>query len=270
MPAMQHPTSSDVGGRTDEQAGRRVSSRDLDGALAAEFPDLSSDGQFRLRVFRDLLLEWNERFNLTAIREPDAVDRVLLLDALRMLPALDAAASESGLRQPSLIDIGSGGGLPAIPLAICRPTLDVTMVEATGKKVGFLREVIDTIDLGNARAIHARAEELARSNDERERYDLASARAVASLPALVELVAPFLRVGGIALFPKGLAIAGELPAARFACREVGCELVGAVPLAGGETMLVTIRKTSETPNRYPRRPGLPARQPLGFAPGVRS
>ncbi len=221
----------------------------------------------RLLAYRDLLLEWNTRFNLTAIRDKEAVERVLLLDAIRMLPALDAAIAASGLRHPSLIDIGSGGGLPAIPIAICRPDLDVTMVEATGKKVRFLDEAISWLGIARARAVNARAEELAVLPSDRERYDIATARAVSSLPALIELAGPFLRPGGTGLFPKGMNIEDETAAAKIACREIGCNLVSITALPGEETMLVTIRKTGPTPARYPRRSGIPARQPLGTVGG---
>jgi len=237
-----------------------------DAALRDGIPLPDGDHRRMLR-FRDLLLDWNTRFNLTAISDPDAVERVLLLDAVRMTPALDAAIGATGLRHPSLVDIGSGGGLPAIPLAILRPDLDVTMIEATGKKAGFLRAAIDGLGLSNARALHGRAEELARDPAHRARYDLASARAVASLPALVELSLPFLRTGGVALFPKGLGVDGEIAAARIALREVGGELAGDVLLPGGETRLVSIRKSGPTPDRYPRRSGLPSREPLGARAG---
>jgi 16S rRNA (guanine527-N7)-methyltransferase len=221
----------------------------------------------RLARYRDILLDWNTRFNLTAIAEPEAVDRVLLLDAVRMLPSLDRATAATGIAHPSLIDIGSGGGLPGVPIAICRPAIDVTMVEATGKKVRFLEAVIEELGLRNARAIAARAEELGRDPAERARYDLATARAVSSLPALVELVLPFLRVGGVGLFPKGLDIESEIASSPVALDAVGGTLAGDELLQGGTTRLVTIRKIRPTPERFPRRAGLPSRQPLGGSLG---
>ncbi|MFM9108819.1 MAG: 16S rRNA (guanine(527)-N(7))-methyltransferase RsmG [Chloroflexota bacterium] len=240
----------------------------LAAAVAARGIGITPGQVERLLAYRDLLLAWNERFNLTAVRESEAAERVLLLDSLLMLPAIDEAAAASGLRRPSLIDIGSGGGLPAIPLAICRPDLDITLVEATGKKVRFLDQAARELGLSGVRAIAARAEDLARDPAERERYDLATARAVASLPALIELATPFLREGGVALFPKGRAIEDELAAARTACRELGCQVASAATLPGGETMLVTVVKTGPTSARYPRRSGIPARQPLGLSGGA--
>ena len=218
----------------------------------------------RLIAYRDFLLDWNQRVNLTALKDPALVEQVLILDALQMLPDLDRIVEETGLRRPSLIDIGSGGGTPAIPLAICRPALDITMVEATGKKVKFLDAVIAGLSLGNARAVAARAEEFARDPGERERYDIATARAVSSLPALVELTMPLLRVGGTGIFPKGLEIGAELAAGKIAGEQVGAEILISDRLPGSETRLVVIRKTVPTPNQFPRRSGLPARQPLGL------
>jgi 16S rRNA (guanine527-N7)-methyltransferase len=227
------------------------------------------DGQIRaLSRFRDLLLAWNERFNLTAVREAAAVERRLLLDALRMLPALDAAVAGAGVAVPRVVDIGSGGGLPAVPIAICRPGVRVTMVEATGKKVAFLREAVRDLGLANATAIHARAEEIARDLDHRAAYEIATARAVASLPALVELTMPLLRPRGVALLPKGLDLDDEIRAGEAAAREVGAEIRSAEVLPGGESRLVVVRKLRPTPERFPRRAGMPAREPLGG--GVRS
>lgn len=268
MPALEETTDAAPLG-----AGSAPSREDprwpgLGPATASSGVPLDPEIIAQLLEYRDLLLEWNTRFNLTAIRDREAMERVLLLDAIRMLPTLDAVVADTGLRHPSLIDIGSGGGLPAIPIAICRPDIDLTMVEATGKKVRFLQEVITRLGLDRARALNARAEDLARTADNRERYDIATARAVASLPALIELTGPFLRVGGTGLFPKGMEIGPEIAAATIACREIGCELAGTEILRGDETTLVTIRKVSPTPSRYPRRSGLPAQQPLGGRGGA--
>lgn len=214
-------------------------------------------------AYRALLLEWNERFNLTAIRDPAEIDRRLLLDSLRMLPTIDVFLASRDQTEASLIDIGSGAGLPGIPLKLARPQLQVTLVEATQKKVTFLQQVIASLSLGGIVAVHGRAEELGRDAAYREQFDLATARAVAALPVLLELTAPLVRVGGQALFPKSVAIDDELEAGERAAPLVGIRIDRSDVLPGGSTRLVVVEKTNHTPRRYPRRAGIPAHDPLG-------
>lgn len=228
--------------------------------------ELTTDQLTRFDRYRDLLRDWATRFNLTSVTEPDAIEQRLFLDAIRMLPAIDRFASAlipAERRSLRLLDIGSGAGLPGLPIAICRPNLAVTLVEATGKKVAFLDAVASELDLPNVRAIHARAEELGREPAHRGAYDLATARAVASLPVLLELSMPVLGEGGVALFPKGLDLAEELAAAHRAAPVVGAALIADELLSGGETRLIVARKETPTPARFPRRAGIPAREPLG-------
>src|SRR5581483_5634044 len=183
---------------------------------------LSVDQIERLARYRDLLLEWNARFNLTAITDPLEVERRLLLDSLRLLPAVDQSSADRS--NPRLLDIGSGGGIPGLVLKIARPALDVTLVDATGKKVRFLQEVIDRLGLDQARAMQARAEELGRDERFRGAFDLATARAVAPLPVLLEYAMPLLRAGGVGLFPKGLDLDAELATGRRAADLLGARI----------------------------------------------
>jgi 16S rRNA (guanine527-N7)-methyltransferase len=217
----------------------------------------------RLRVYRDELLIWNRKVNLTAVTEPEGVDRRLIGDALRLLPAVD----EFGASR--LVDVGAGAGFPGLVVKIARPRIDVTLVEATGKKVAFLRHVIGLLRLEGVEAVHGRAEELGRDARYRERYDLATARAVAALPVLMELCLPFLRIGGRALFPKGAQLGTELAEGDRAAAIVGGRIERADLLPGGEgepvTRLVIAAKIGKTPNRFPRRSGVPAKEPLGRA-----
>lgn len=227
---------------------------------------LDDEAGRRFARYRDLLLEWNTRFNLTAVREPDEVERRLFLDALAMIPVIDHVLARCDLRRDRparLIDVGSGAGIPGLVLKIARPTLDVTLIDATGKKVAFMNAVIEDLRLAAARAVHGRAEELARDEAFRERFDLATARAVASLPTLLELVMPFLDVGGYAFFPKGMQIDEELRAGRRAAKKLSSTLVSSDLIATGNTRLVIVRKTSLTAKAYPRRTGIPQRMPLG-------
>lgn len=221
--------------------------------------------QSRFARYRALLLERNAQFNLTAIREPIDIERRLFLDALAMLPAIDAFVLG---RRPSagkmrLIDVGSGAGFPGLALKIARPALNVVLLDATRKKVGFLREVIDALELPAIRAMHGRAEELARDDAFRERFDMATARAVAALPTLLELTVPFLDVGGQAFLPKGLEIAEELQRGACATRQLGAEIILADIAPTAESRLVIVEKLRPTPTMFPRRAGMPNQSPLG-------
>ncbi len=214
------------------------------------------------QTYRDELLAWNAtRANLTAITDPDEVESRLFLESLWCAAALP---STSGAR---LIDIGSGGGFPGLPLAIAFPEMDVTLVEATGKKVDFLRYIITRLELPNAHAIHGRAEDIAQDSTHRELYDAAAARALATLPALVELCVPFVKVGGVLIAPKGADVEQEIDAASNVLPAVGGEAENIIlpepdsPVSV-DHRLVVIRKVTPTPDTYPRRNGVPTRRPL--------
>ena len=224
---------------------------------------LDGEAELRFARYRDLLLDRNSRLNLTAVRDPIEVERRLFLDALAMLPAIDREISPADLARPRLVDVGSGAGFPGLALKIARPHLSLTLIDATAKKVAFLEEVIAGLGLTDARAVHGRVEELGQDPSFRESFDLATARAVASLPVLLEYVMPFLAVGGTAFLPKGLAIDEELRLGRRASMPLGAEIVSSelLPVAG--TKLVVARKIAPTPASYPRRTGLPSRSPLG-------
>lgn len=228
--------------------------------------ELSPEQAGQFDAYRTLLLEWNARTNLTAITDPEEVDRRLFLDSILLLPALDAALQLMPATPPTphrMIDFGSGAGFPGLPIKIMRPDLDITLIEATGKKVAFLDACIAELDLVRITTIHGRAEDFARDPAFREQFDIVTARAVASLPALLELGMPFLHLGGRALFPKGLDIATELAAADAAAPLVGGQVVASRLLMGSHTTLVAVAKVSATPRKYPRRAGIPAREPLG-------
>ena len=214
------------------------------------------------RIYRDELLSWNAgRANLTAITAPEDVETLLFLESLACVAALP---NDSDLR---VIDIGAGGGFPGVPLAIAFARLDVTLVEATGKKVRFLEHIIGLLGLRNCRALQGRAEDLAHDPDHRELYDVAAARALAPLPALVELCLPFVRVGGVLIAPKGADAETEVRAASNALAALGGES-GGIILPDPETpipadhRLILIRKSAPTPYRYPRPNGVPTRRPL--------
>lgn len=223
---------------------------------------LSADQLATLAAYRALVLLVNQQINLTGIREPDAFERLHLVDALSLLPAMGRR------RGPvtRLVDIGSGAGLPGVPLAIVRPDLRVTLVEATAKKATFLQRVVDELGLANVAVVAGRAEDLAHRVELRECFDVATARAVAALPTLVELGLPFLRVGGRLLAPKKRAIEAELQAVGPALRLLGGQLGPPVPVELPELtehQIIVVYKQRPTLALYPRRAGLPAHQPLG-------
>ncbi|MDQ3549622.1 MAG: 16S rRNA (guanine(527)-N(7))-methyltransferase RsmG [Chloroflexota bacterium] len=216
---------------------------------------LDAEAVERFGHYRDLLLAANERFNLTRVTDPAEVEVKLFADSLSLIPyVLDNAHS--------LLDIGSGGGVPGLALAIARPDLSVTLLDATAKKVRFLEETADALGLENVFAIQGRAEELARDRRHRERYGVVTARAVARLVTLAELALPFLAIGGRAILPKGLAAAEELDEARYAIGLLGgrAQPLVETPIEG--TTLIVIDKRKPTPPAYPRTTGVPNKSPL--------
>ena len=227
---------------------------------------LDHDALKRFARYRDLLLERGAQFNLTAIRDAGEIERRLFLDALAMVPVLDrlAGAGSNRAADPArLVDVGTGAGFPGLVLKIARPDLDVTLVDATAKKVAFVNEVIAALGLDHARAIQGRAEDLGQDSGFRARFDIATARAVASLPVLLEYVVPFLSIGGTALLPKGLEIAEELCRGRDAAAMLGADIVSTLTLSVPTTRLIVVRKIAQTAATYPRRVGIPSRDPLG-------
>ena len=173
---------------------------------------------------------------------------------------------ETQLDNRSLIDVGSGGGFPGVPLAIAFPKLRVTLLEATGKKVAFLENLSRALALENVTTRQGRAEELGQREDHRERYDLAVARAVAEMRTLVEYTLPLVRVKGIFIASKGADAEQETQAAAGAIQRLGGQVRQLVPVVVPELheprQLVVIDKVAPTPTRYPRRPGVPSKKPL--------
>ncbi len=224
----------------------------------------------RFQRYSELLLEWNRRFNLTAIDDPRQVEIRHFLDSLSCLPVLSRLAGSTGAAPPGkaarAIDVGTGAGLPGIALKIVWPSLRLTLLEATAKKVRFLEHVIAELGLREVEAIHGRAEELAHDPGHRAVYDLVLARAVAPLSPLLELTLPFLRVGGWLLAMKGPAAAAETMAAERALAVLGGRLHHIfpveVPYLAEDRFIVAVEKASPTPERFPRRPGVPVRKPL--------
>lgn len=206
------------------------------------------------------LLEWNSRFNLTAVREASGIRVKHFLDSFTCLLAM----RETPMAR--VIDIGTGAGFPGIPLKIVFPAMRLTLVESVGKKAEFCRHVVKTLGLEGVEVIQERAEVLGQQTAHRERYDWAVARAVAILPALAEYLLPLVRVGGRVLAMKGESGPAEAQSAEHAFRLLGGHLrqLTSVTLPGvaEERYLVIVDKVAATPAGYPRRVGLAAKRPI--------
>ena len=211
-----------------------------------------------------LLIEWNSRVNLTAIDDDEGILTRHLADSLTVIPTLDRCLGS--VRSAPVIDVGTGGGLPGIPVKIARPALDVTLMDSTGKKIRFCQTVIDELGLDGIHAIHGRAEEMAHRRDYREQFGIVLARAVAPLPTLVEYLLPFAKPGGWCIAMKGAESQAEADRAGKAITTLGggetfIEPV-ALPGVPDRRALVVIRKARRTPDLYPRQAGAPRSSPL--------
>ena len=221
--------------------------------LFSLIPNLTSEQCDKFVAYYDLLIDWNTRMNLTAITEKEEVAKKHFVDSLAALPYLKDGAK--------VADVGTGAGFPAIPLLIMNPTLDLTLVDSLNKRLLFLEEVLKTLDL-RATCVHARAEDFGQDPLRRGAFDATVSRAVASLPVLLELTVPLLKVGGKAYCYKG-DVTDELPAAKNALHLLHCTAEAvSVPSDYGARTLVICTKNAPTPKAYPRKPGIPAKKPL--------
>ena len=211
------------------------------------------------------LLEWNSRFNLTAIRDVEAIRIKHFQDSFTCLMAMRESPIER------VIDVGTGAGFPGLVLKIAYPALQLTMVESVGKKAEFCRHMGSVLGMENVIVLQERAEAVGQMAAHREQYDWAIARAVASMPILVEYLLPLVRIGGGMIAMKGESGPIEAVAAEHAMKLLGGELRQLVPVAlpgvVEERFLVVINKVAATPRIYPRQVGIPAKRPL--APDVR-
>lgn len=215
----------------------------------------------RLARFLGLLLDANQRMNLTAIREPDDAWRRLIIDSLTVLPGLESLGANA-----KVIDVGTGGGLPGVPIAIARPDLKVTLLDATGKKVRFLEQAVGALGLTNASPIQSRAETLGHTAGHREAYDVAVCRAVGVVHLVLECCMPLVKVGGRVLAMKGPKAEQELEDAANATDILGVGDLAAIEAYpesfGNDLIIVSFLKTRVTPGQYPREPGAAKRSPL--------
>lgn len=217
--------------------------------------NLSEKALEKFENYRNLIVEWNQKINLTAITEEDEVNIKHFLDCLLLV--------KTGLfdDEKTVIDVGTGAGFPAIPLKIYNENLKITMMDSLNKRIKFLNLVIEDLGFGKIEAIHGRAEELGRKSEYREKFDIASSRAVANLSLLLELTIPFVKKGGLLLAMKGPSYKEEVENSKNAMKKLGCVLESIktfkIEFQGEELErnILFIRKIEKTNEKYPRNMG---------------
>ena len=218
----------------------------LDQSLPLLGLELPEETRQRLCDFGAAMVKQNEVMNLTAITAPDQVAKLHLLDSLTVLCCAD-------LKGKQIIDVGCGAGFPGVPLAIACPEAKITLLDSLAKRMNWLDTVLPQLEVTNARTLTARAEEAVA--DRREKFDFATSRAVARLNILLELTAPYVRVGGKVLAMKGAAAREELAEAKNAIKKLGLQLeeVRDFPIDGTNHSVIILKKVAHTPAQYPRR-----------------
>ena len=208
--------------------------------------------------YMNLLIEWNEKINLTAIVEPKEIILKHFIDSLTIIKYIEL--------NKSVIDIGTGAGFPGIPIKIMKEDLEITLLDSLNKRIHFLNEVIQKLELKNITAVHARIEEYAKNKQYREKFDVATSRAVANLTTLSEYMLPMVALKGMAICMKGSEISEEISKSKNSIKILGGEIVHieefTLPKSDYKRNLIMIEKTKQTPSKYPRKPGIPSKEPL--------
>lgn len=208
--------------------------------------------------YMNLLIEWNSRINLTAIVKPEEIILKHFIDSITISKYLE--------RKKNIIDIGTGAGFPGIPLKIVNPDIRVTLLDSLNKRINFLNEIISQLQLENIETIHGRAEEFGKNSKYREKYDIATSRAVSNLSTLSEYMLPFVNLGGFCICMKGSEIAEEMQDAKNAIKVLGGNIKEVDEFYLTDTDIkrnnIIILKEKNTPNKYPRKPGTPAKEPI--------
>jgi len=209
-------------------------------------------------LYMNLLIEWNEKINLTAIIEPEEIIQKHFVDSLTI--------SKYVGDQDSIIDVGTGAGFPGIPLKIAKESTNITLLDALNKRLNFLNEIISQNNLKNIQTIHFRAEEVGKNKKYREKFDIATSRAVAALNILAEYMLPLVKVGGKCICMKGSNLAEEIENSKNAIKILGGEIEKIeefkLPNSDINRTIVVIKKVKETPSKYPRKAGTPSKEPL--------
>ncbi len=219
---------------------------------------INNDKIEKFYQFMNLMLEWNEKINLTAITEPDEVILKHFIDSL----TIEKYVKDN----TNLIDIGTGAGFPGIPISIIKDKCDITLMDSLNKRIKFLDDVVQNINVNNVQTVHARAEELAKNEKFREKYDYATSRAVASLNILLEYMLPFVKINGYCICMKGANIQEELQKSKNALNILGgvIENIEKFELPNSDITrnIIVVKKVRSTPSKYPRKAGMPSKEPL--------
>ncbi|MCI8361968.1 MAG: 16S rRNA (guanine(527)-N(7))-methyltransferase RsmG [Clostridia bacterium] len=206
--------------------------------------------------YMNLLLEWNEKINLTAITEPNEIILKHFIDSTTILKYIE--------NNMKVVDVGTGAGFPGIPLNIVNTNVNYTLVDSLNKRINFLNEVIEKVDLKNINTVHSRIEDFAKNN--KETFDIATSRAVASLNILLEYLLPLVKIGGICICMKGSNAKEEIESASKALEILGgkIEKVEEITLPESDIVrnIIIIRKIKSTPNKYPRKAGMATKEPI--------
>ncbi len=220
--------------------------------------NLSEEQQNQFYQFMQLLLEWNEKINLTAITNPEEILIKHFIDSMSIISYINPT--------DSILDIGTGAGFPGIPLKIALPQNKFTLLDSLNKRINFLNTVIKELRLENIEAVHGRAEEFNHIPKKRESYDIVTSRAVAKLNILVEYMLPFVKIGGKCICMKSSEIDEELKQAQKAIDILGGKIQNVDNIALKNTdiqrKIVIIEKIKETPKKYPRKAGMPSKEPI--------
>lgn len=220
--------------------------------------DLSIKQLNFMEIYANTLAEWNEKINLTAITQPEEIAVKHFLDSLLLLHTVHVS------QNASIIDVGTGAGFPSVPCKIVREDIKLTLLDSLNKRILFLNTLCEALNI-EAQTIHARAEEAGRNPKLREHYDIATARAVASMRELCEYCLPFVKVGGVFAALKGYEIDEELAAAKNAIKLLGGEIVKVEKYIlpdDSKRSIVIVKKISQTPTKYPRQSAKIAKTPL--------
>jgi 16S rRNA (guanine527-N7)-methyltransferase len=210
--------------------------------------------------YKEILVEWNQKMNLTGIEDEKEVFIKHFLDSVS---AVTKGYIKNGM---SLIDVGTGAGFPGMPLRICLPELKVTLLDSLNKRINFLQEVANQLDIDDIEFIHGRAEDFGKSEEYREKFDVATARAVAGLPILMEFCVPFVKVGGYFICLKGPNANLELEESKAAMDTLGIEFIEKIDIKLPDLELnhniLVFKKVKNTPSKYPRKAGKPSKNPI--------
>lgn len=220
--------------------------------------DLSQEQQNQFYQYMQLLLQWNEKMNLTAIIEPEEVINKHFIDSISIKKYIK--------EQEKILDIGTGAGFPGIPLKIILPQNEITLIDSLNKRINFLNTVIQELNIEKITAVHNRAEEFSKISENRENYDIVTSRAVAKLNVLLEYMLPFVKIGGECICMKAMEIEEEIEEAKKAIEILGgtIEKIDTITLPDTDIKrkIIIIKKIKRTPSKYPRKAGTPSKEPI--------